>query len=465
MTSSSLSLANLIVPKPQISREATDDLRQKSEPRKAESKSESKLNDEIEIEDSSHETTSTDFQNWMNVFLLSPAPVTQTPLEANLTVTTMATQPLANTMSLPLNNLPTETIDQARLGTPLMSDSSESITTNISGMAETSAADSADILKKFADILNTTQTIADTAVQITSNNSNKLTPNTDATTTLNLINNNEALLSIISSVTVNTPPASTPAKGMDIRLNKIGEIDLYAANSNADLVDMAEPLIDSSITKPRADTVSQPVSKETVSTQGEIVSQSITTQHSSLQTISSNGTPNVGFTSTSALTNPILQNATPTQPHAATQAVAALISKNIKDGSTGSQSISVRLDPAELGRMDIRMEYKKGEPLKVHLVVEKGDTLNMFKREQHILENALNQAGIKSDNMSLSFELNHNAFQNAMNHNNSHNNSNFGQSANANNSSLNELNQDVIQTTPDIYTDPRTGRIHYNLMV
>jgi hypothetical protein len=67
--------------------------------------------------------------------------------------------------------------------------------------------------------------------------------------------------------------------------------------------------------------------------------------------------------------------------------------------------------------------------------------------------------------MSLSFELNHNAFQNAMNHNNSHNNSNFGQSANANNSSLNELNQDVIQTTPDIYTDPRTGRIHYNLMV
>jgi flagellar hook-length control protein FliK len=465
MTSSSLSLANLIVPKPQISREATDDLRQKSEPRKAESKSESKLNDEIEIEDSSHETTSTDFQNWMNVFLLPPAPVTQTPLEANLTVTTMATQPLANTMSLPLNNLPTETIDQARLGTPLMSDSSESITTNISGMAETSAADSADILKKFADILNTTQTTADTAVQITSNNSNKLTPNTDATTTLNLVNNNEALLSIISSVTVNTPPASTPAKGMDIRLNKIGEIDLYAANSNADLVDVAEPLVDSATTKPRADTLSQPVSKEAVFTQGEIVSQTITTQHSSLQTISSNGTPNVGFTSTSALTNPILQNATPTQPHAATQAVAALISKNIKDGSTGSQSISVRLDPAELGRMDIRMEYKKGEPLKVHLVVEKGDTLNMFKREQHILENALNQAGIKSDNMSLSFELNHNAFQNAMNHNNSHNNSNFGQSANANNSSLNELNQDVIQTTPDIYTDPRTGRIHYNLMV
>ena len=73
MTSSSLSLANLIVPKPQVSREALDDLRQKSEPRKAESKPESKLNDEIETEDSSHETTSTDFQNWMNVFLVPPA--------------------------------------------------------------------------------------------------------------------------------------------------------------------------------------------------------------------------------------------------------------------------------------------------------------------------------------------------------------------------------------------------------
>jgi hypothetical protein len=106
------------------------------------------------------------------------------------------------------------------------------------------------------------------------------------------------------------------------------------------------------------------------------------------------------------------------------------------------------------------MKYEKGEPLKVHVVLEKADTLAMFQRDAHALENALNQAGLKTDGSSLSFNLaqDNSAFQQAM--------SDQGHSGrNGNGSWMADGPAEIIETRMSVFTDPETGLTHYNLLV
>jgi flagellar hook-length control protein FliK len=159
------------------------------------------------------------------------------------------------------------------------------------------------------------------------------------------------------------------------------------------------------------------------------------------------------------LTNPVLQNVSAAQSHPATQAVAALIVKNAQN-NTGPQTLAIQLDPPELGRLQLKMKYEKGEPLKVHVVLEKADTLAMFQRDAHALENALNQAGLKTDGSSLSFNLaqDNSAFQQTLSdqgHSGQHRNDGWTADGSA----------DVIETKMSVFTDPDTGLTHYNLLV
>ena len=157
------------------------------------------------------------------------------------------------------------------------------------------------------------------------------------------------------------------------------------------------------------------------------------------------------------ITNPVLQNITATQSQPATQAVAALIVRNAQN-SPSTQTLAVQLDPPELGKLQLKMRYERGEPLKVHVVLEKADTLAMFQRNAHALENALNQAGVQTDGASLTFDLAHDnsAFQQAMGQDSGSSGQKAAWSADA------AIEVEDSTMTP-VYTDPATGLTRYNI--
>ncbi len=73
--------------------------------------------------------------------------------------------------------------------------------------------------------------------------------------------------------------------------------------------------------------------------------------------------------------------------------------------SAGHQRFTIRLDPPELGRIDIRLEIGRDGQTLTHLAVEKPETLDLLRQDSRQLERALNNAGLDSRNGSLSFSL------------------------------------------------------------
>jgi flagellar hook-length control protein FliK len=88
-------------------------------------------------------------------------------------------------------------------------------------------------------------------------------------------------------------------------------------------------------------------------------------------------------------------------PHTANQ-LAAQISQRF---ANGSRVFGIRLDPAELGRVDIRMELSQNNRVRATLTVERGDTLAEMQRSTRDLERALNDAGLELAEDGLTFQL------------------------------------------------------------
>ncbi|OYU89647.1 MAG: flagellar hook-length control protein [Bradyrhizobiaceae bacterium PARB1] len=82
--------------------------------------------------------------------------------------------------------------------------------------------------------------------------------------------------------------------------------------------------------------------------------------------------------------------------------VAVEIAQSAKAGKT---SFDIRLDPAELGRIDVRLEVDKHGNVTSHLTVEKPETLTMLRQDAPQLQRALEQAGLKTNDGGLQFSL------------------------------------------------------------
>ena len=63
----------------------------------------------------------------------------------------------------------------------------------------------------------------------------------------------------------------------------------------------------------------------------------------------------------------------------------------------GTNRFSIRLDPPELGRIDVRLDVDKQGNVTSHLVVERSATLDMLRRDAPQLERALQDAGLKTE--------------------------------------------------------------------
>jgi flagellar hook-length control protein FliK len=76
----------------------------------------------------------------------------------------------------------------------------------------------------------------------------------------------------------------------------------------------------------------------------------------------------------------------------------------------GNTRFQIRLDPPELGRIDVRLEIDQGGQVNARLTVEKAETLDLMQRDQRALERALQQAGIDQNKTNLEFSLKQNPF-------------------------------------------------------
>ena len=77
----------------------------------------------------------------------------------------------------------------------------------------------------------------------------------------------------------------------------------------------------------------------------------------------------------------------------------------------GKHRFEIRLDPPELGRIDVKLDIDSDGNATTRLVVERSDTLDLLKRDSSQLERALQQAGLKTSDNALEFSLRQEAFQ------------------------------------------------------
>jgi len=76
------------------------------------------------------------------------------------------------------------------------------------------------------------------------------------------------------------------------------------------------------------------------------------------------------------------------------------IARRIVDGG---QEVTLRLNPAELGRIEVRIGFEDGT-LRATMRAESAVALDLLRRDSGNLSQALDQAGVRSDAGSLRFE-------------------------------------------------------------
>lgn len=93
------------------------------------------------------------------------------------------------------------------------------------------------------------------------------------------------------------------------------------------------------------------------------------------------------------------------QPRVPLPGLAADITRQVQNGET---RFTVRLDPADLGSVDVDMTIDETGRVTARLMVERPETLELLQRDAQTLERALNAAGLKSDQSGLEFSLKQN---------------------------------------------------------
>jgi flagellar hook-length control protein FliK len=82
--------------------------------------------------------------------------------------------------------------------------------------------------------------------------------------------------------------------------------------------------------------------------------------------------------------------------------LAVEIAASVQGGRT---RFEVRLDPADLGQIDVRIDVDRSGQVTSHLTVEKAETLSMLQQQAPQLQQALNDAGLKTGSGGLQFSL------------------------------------------------------------
>ncbi len=96
------------------------------------------------------------------------------------------------------------------------------------------------------------------------------------------------------------------------------------------------------------------------------------------------------------------QPGTPAQPQTPARDIAVNMARNLQNGNS---KFEIRLDPPELGRIDVKMEMTQDGRVHAHLTVDRPETLDMLQRDSRALEKALADAGLQMDQDGLGYSL------------------------------------------------------------
>lgn len=88
--------------------------------------------------------------------------------------------------------------------------------------------------------------------------------------------------------------------------------------------------------------------------------------------------------------------------HASIDEVGFKVIDGIKEGSS---KILIQLEPADLGRLDIRVDMNSDGKINMTILADKSETLDLLQKDVRNLEKTLQDAGFKGDFSSMNFNL------------------------------------------------------------
>ena len=121
-------------------------------------------------------------------------------------------------------------------------------------------------------------------------------------------------------------------------------------------------------------------------------------------------------TTSAAAASPAPANATSNAAAVPVSGLAVVIAARAQ---AGSNQFDIRLDPPELGRIDVRLDVDSNGQVTTHVTADRADTLQLLQNQQPQLEQALQQAGLKTTGDSLQFTLRDQSFSGQNGQNNS----------------------------------------------
>ncbi len=141
--------------------------------------------------------------------------------------------------------------------------------------------------------------------------------------------------------------------------------------------------------------------------------------------------------------------AAPLPPRLVANQVAVQIQKAVGDGN---DRISIQLKPADLGKVDVRLDVGSDGRVSAVITAHRADTLDLLQRDARILQNALQDAGLHADANSLSFELKSNGGGNG---NDGSNSAGSGSRGGAAIEDVTAVSPTATQARPGIVTNDR----------
>ncbi len=99
-------------------------------------------------------------------------------------------------------------------------------------------------------------------------------------------------------------------------------------------------------------------------------------------------------------------NAASLPQHSAQSSATQQVLVHIRNLAAGKSSqINIQLSPAELGKVELRLNIQRNGTTQVVVTVDKPETLVLLQKDSAQLEKALNQAGLNTSQENLSFNL------------------------------------------------------------
>lgn len=117
-------------------------------------------------------------------------------------------------------------------------------------------------------------------------------------------------------------------------------------------------------------------------------------------------TTGTGFANSSAQPTSQIVTAPPAKAGTPTPSAAEQVGIHLtRAAQSGATRFTIQLHPAELGRVDVKMEVTHDGKIHAVVTADRQDTLDMLQRDARGLERALQSSGLKADSNSLSFSL------------------------------------------------------------